>query len=91
MPTEHGGETIGERLDRLRTELARVRATIARSETNGAETRLGLGTSFTQVAYEQAQARERKLEGDIARLEKRLSGANAADRVAILATVTPSA
>ena len=34
MPTATGAETIGERLTRLRAELARVRATIQRSKTS---------------------------------------------------------
>lgn len=90
MPTEFGGETIGERLVRLRASLARVRDTIARSEANGAEARLGLGTSITQIAYERALERERELQADIARLERRLAGVHASERVALLKTVMPT-
>jgi len=90
MPTDQGGETIGERLDRKRAELSRVRATIARHETNGSEVRIGLGTQITQVAYEHALRREKDLAADIAALERRLAGATSAERLAILATVTPS-
>jgi hypothetical protein len=90
MPTETGGETIGERLERLRASLANVRATISRSESNGAEARMGLGTHVTQVAYERAIEREKELEAAIARLERRLTGVNSSERVALLQTVMPT-
>lgn len=88
MPIQTGAETIGERLTRLRAELARVRRTIARSEDNGAAARIGLGTEVTQIAYERALERARKLEGDIRELERRLAGAASA-RKALLKTSTP--
>lgn len=88
MPTETGGETIGERLTRLRTALARVQQTISRAESNGQEFRIGLGTAVTQIAYEQAQERERKLTSEIRTLEARLAGA-APSRIAVAFTKTP--
>lgn len=91
MPTEQGGETIGERLTRLRESLTRVRDTIARAETNGTEVRIGLGTTVTQIAYEQAQTREKELEAQIAGLERRLAGVSTSERVALLQTLSPTA
>lgn len=76
MPTSTGAETIGERLARLRAELARVRDTIARAEGNGAEWQMG-GTAITEIAYERAQARRRELEAEISNLEARLAGSAA--------------
>jgi hypothetical protein len=73
MPSETGGETIGERLKRLRTELTRVRETVARHENNGAANNIG-GSSITEIAYEQALARTARLESQIAGLEARLAG-----------------
>ena len=73
MPTATGGETIGEKLTRLRTALAGVRATIERSETNGSEFRIG-GAAVTQIAYERALERERDLMAQIAVLDARLAG-----------------
>jgi hypothetical protein len=73
MPTTTGGETINERLTRLRAELVRVRATIARSETNGGSFNIG-GAAVTQIAYERAISRERDLNAQIAQLESRLTG-----------------
>jgi hypothetical protein len=73
MPTATGSETIGERLDRLRVELTRVRATIERHETNGASFAIG-GAAVTQVAYDRALARCARLEGQIRQLEARLAG-----------------
>lgn len=69
-----GGETIGERLTRLRNELARCREVIARAENNGGSFNMG-GVSVTQVAYQSAQDRERRLMREIAALERRLTGA----------------
>lgn len=75
MPYEAtGGETIGERLTRLRNNLTRTREVIARVENNGTSFNMG-GTSVTQAAYEAAQNRERTLMQEIAMLERRLSGA----------------
>lgn len=71
MPTAIGQETVGERLTRLRAELARVRSTIARSENNGSAFSLG-GTQVTQIGYERAQQRERRLQREITHLEARL-------------------
>lgn len=88
MPTDTGGETIGERLTRLRADLARVRATIARVENNGQEFRQGFGTSVTQVAYEQAQARETKLVAEISALEVRLAN-SASPRLGLAQTSMP--
>ncbi len=76
MPTALGGETINERLTRLRAELVRVRATIARSETNGGSFNIG-GASVTQIAYERALSREREINTQIAQLEARLAGSQA--------------
>lgn len=73
MPTSSGAETVGERLTRLRTDLARVRETIARAETNGVSFNIG-GSQVTQVAYERALARERTLETQIRTLEARVDG-----------------
>jgi hypothetical protein len=71
MPTPEGGETIGERLDRYRTELVRARAVIENAESNGQSFNVN-GTGVTQIAYEQAQGRIRELESKIANLEIRL-------------------
>lgn len=89
MPTPTGAETIGERLIRLRTELARVRQTIARSETNGADAMMGMGTRITQIAYERAIERERDLVAEISALEGRLSG-SAGRRLAVTRTSQPN-
>lgn len=88
MPTATGAETIGERLTRLRTDLARVRATIQRQETNGSTFNLG-GTAVTQIAYERALQRERELTADIATLEARLSGTAARPGIAVTQTRMP--
>lgn len=77
MPTATGGETIGERLTRLRAELARVRTTIERHEGNGQSVSFG-GTAVTEIAYERALARQEKLEREIRALEARLSGQGSA-------------
>jgi hypothetical protein len=73
MPTVSGGETIGERLTRLRSDLARVRATIARHENNGSSWSMG-GTAVTEIAYERAQAREKELAAEVRSLEARIAG-----------------
>jgi len=73
MPTPTGGETIGEQLKRKRSDLARVRETIARHENNGQANNFG-GQVVTEIAYEQAQSRERRLVAEISALEGRLSG-----------------
>lgn len=88
MPTSTGAETIGERLTRLRAELARVRATIARSETNGGSFNIA-GTAITQIAYERALQREQDLSRDIATLEARLSGSSARPGVVLTQTRMP--
>lgn len=88
MPTSTGAETIGERLTRLRADLARVRATIQRSETNGSQFTLG-GTAVTQIAYERALERERALTAQIADLEARLAGSTARSGVAFTQTRMP--
>lgn len=85
MPTAKGGETIGERLTRLRAELARVRQTIARNETNGGSFNMG-GTQVTQIAYERALAREQSLQREIVGLEGRLAGTAARPGIALFAT-----
>lgn len=74
MPTQTGGETIGERLTRLRAELAAVRGTISRHHLNGQSFSIG-GTAVTEIAYERALKREAQLESQIAALEDRLNGA----------------
>lgn len=75
MPTDDpsGRETIGERLTRLRADLARVRLTIAREEQNAQSYNLG-GTAATEIAYDRAITRARELEQQIASLEDRLDG-----------------
>ncbi|GHC02039.1 hypothetical protein [Cerasicoccus arenae] len=73
MPTTVGGETISERLTRLRVSLANVRETIRRAEVNGASFNIG-GTQVSQIAYERATRREKELQGEIKKLENRLSG-----------------
>lgn len=66
-------ETIGQRLIRLRTELARVEATIDRHEKNGGSWSIG-GSSVTEISYNRALKRKRDLRDDILRLENRLNG-----------------
>lgn len=86
MPTESGGETIGERLARLRSALVRTRATIERAENNGQSNNMG-GALITEIAYDRALARERELTRDIATLEARLSGSKARPGIAVTRTV----
>lgn len=88
MPTPTGGETIGERLKRLRTSLERVRQTLARAENNGQENNIA-GAQLTEIQYERALARQTKLENDIAALEARLAGNGARPGIAMLSTVMP--
>lgn len=89
MPYEAtGGETIGERLTRLRNNLTRTREVIARVENNGTSFNMG-GTSVTQAAYESAINRERQLMREIAALERRLTGA-ASPHAATIETRIPS-
>lgn len=85
MPTPTGGETIGERLRRLRTELVTVRATITRQQTNGGTWAHG-GTAVTEIAYERALDRQTRLTAEIGALEARLTGSAARPGVAQLAT-----
>lgn len=88
MPyTPTGGETIGERLVRLRNDLTRCREVIARVENNGSAFNMG-GVSVTQAAYESAINRERHLQREIAALERRLTGA-ASPNAAIIETRMP--
>lgn len=73
MPTTSGKETIAERLVRLRADLTRARATVARAENNGAANNIG-GASVTEIAYDRARDRVRELERQIEALEGRLTG-----------------
>jgi hypothetical protein len=86
MPTETGGETIGERLTRLRSALVRTRETIARAENNGQANNMG-GAMVTEISYDRALARERELTAEIATLEARLSGSAARPGIAVTRTV----
>jgi hypothetical protein len=87
MPSTTGGETIGERLTRLRTELSRVRATIQRSEENGGS--FGIqGTQITQISYERALTREKLLSAEIRGLEDRLSNTGARSGLANLGSLS---
>lgn len=85
MPTPTGAETINERLSRLRTDLVRVRASIARGENNGAASNIG-GAGLTEIAYERLVERERKLGSDIATLEARLAGSAARPGIGVFVT-----
>lgn len=85
MPTAAGGETIAERLERLRADLARVRKTIERAENNGQSNMMG-GASVTEIAYERAKDSRREITAEIAALEARLAGSAA--RPGIAHTVT---
>ena len=88
MPGPLGEETIGERLQRLRTELVRVRTTIARHENNGASNNIGGGAFVTEIAYDRALGRQRELQTDIANLEARLAGSSARASIAVTQTIT---
>lgn len=89
MPTDTGGETIRERLVRLRASLARVRDTIARAESNGQSNDIG-GTAVTEIAYERALRRERDLLAEIGGYEARLLGSPARAGIAVTRTVMES-
>ena len=85
MPTPQGAETIGERLRRLRDDLTRVRAALARQTENGAS--FGVpGVQATEIAFERLSARERALALEIAGLEGRLAGSVASPAVVQLQT-----
>ena len=85
MPTATGGETIDERLTRLRADLARVRQTIARAVANGQGFSIG-GTAVSQVAYDRALQRQRELEPQITALEARKAGTGARPGLAVTVT-----
>ena len=89
MPTNIGGETIGERLARLRSALVRTRETIARFENNGQSNALG-GVAVTEISADRAYARERELEREIATLEARVTGSRARMGLAVTRTVIES-
>ena len=74
MPGPLGQETIGERLNRLRAELVRVRATINRHETNGESHNIGGAAAITEIAYDRALRRQTKIESELAMLEARVTG-----------------
>lgn len=88
MPGPLGEETIGERLQRLRVELTRARATIARHENNGQAHNIGGAAAITEIAYERALQRQANLEAEIATLENRLRGSTASPRIAKTSTVS---
>lgn len=88
MPTDTGSETISERLTRLRADLRRVRDTIARAETNGAQFSIQ-GATVTHIAYERALAREKSLAAEIRSLEARLAGSSARPGLAVTRTRMP--
>ena len=60
-------------MTRLRTELARVRAVIARADTNGISFTVN-GISVSQIQYDTALKRQTRLETEIGCLEARLAG-----------------
>jgi len=82
MPTSSGGETRTEKLARLRTDLSRVRDTIARALNNGQTFNIG-GTQVTQVAYEHAVRREQQLSQQVAALEASIEGRSPGGRALI--------
>lgn len=88
MPTASGAETNAEKLARLRTELTRVRALIARHETNAQSYNIG-GTAVTEVAYERAIKREAQLEQQVALLEAKLDGITPRSILVRTVTVMP--
>lgn len=90
MPTAIGAETIGERLQRLRTEQTRVRATIARHENNGAQHNIGGAAFVTEIAYERALKRDGALSAQIAALEARLTGSAERPGMALTQTISRS-
>jgi hypothetical protein len=85
MPTPDGKETIGERLTRLREELARVRQAIARAVDNGQSFAMG-GVTVTAIALDQLHSREARIVAEIRSLEARLAGGS--DRGNVAVTVT---
>jgi hypothetical protein len=81
MALPDGRETIGERLVRLRTELASTRLVIQRAEANGQSFSVN-GTAVTNIAVDQAEKRAKRLERQIAALEARLVGGKPANGLA---------
>lgn len=73
MPTPQGGETIGERLTRLRSELVDARLVVRRASRNGQSFSVN-GTAITEISIERAQERVDRLEAQIRTLESRLAG-----------------
>ena len=84
-----GGETIAERITRLRADLVRVRATIARSEDAGQQPSIG-GVAVTEIAYERALKREASILQQLAELESRIGGGYNQTAIAQLQTVMHS-
>lgn len=89
MPTATGGDTIGERLQKLRVDLTRVETTIARAESSGQSRDIG-GGSVTEIAYERALESRTRLQGQILKLEQRLNGSAGAVQSIVLQTRMPS-
>lgn len=87
MPAENAttSETIGQRLARLRGDLADVRSAIKRALNNGAITNLQ-GNSITEISLERLEARESKLASEISALEARLAGKTSGTTAAQLVT-----
>jgi hypothetical protein len=81
MPTATGGETIDERLTRLRTELSRVRNSISRGLDNGTAYQIG-GVAMTEIRAEWKERREKQLEAEIRTLEARKAGSRSGLRSA---------
>lgn len=90
MPGPFGQETIGERLNRFRAELTRIRLTIARHENNGESHNIGGATAITEIAYDRALKRQTQLEADIAALEARVTGSATRPGIAVTRTVFDS-
>ena len=87
MPTAQGGETIAERLTRLRAELIRVRAALARGETNGTANNIGGAAAITEIAFERLERREGRLQEQITVLEARLAGSRVRSGFAVFKTI----
>lgn len=85
MPTPTGGETIGEALKRLRSDLASLRASRKRAQDNGQSSNLG-GAAVTEIAYERYAEREAAITSQISGLEARLSGSGARPGIALTVT-----
>lgn len=81
MPTPTGAETIAERLERLRSELADARLVVQRVSRNGQSVSLG-GAAVTEMSAERAAERITRLESQIRSLEARLAGGRAATGLA---------